>query len=1059
MRGHGWQRPHLLLLAVLLTVGTPAALAEESPDPFADLRFRHVGPLGNRVSAVAGVPGDPRIYYVGAASGGVFKTEDGGASWRPIFDDQPVASIGSIAVAPSDSNVVWVGTGEAFIRSNVSMGNGIYRSTDGGRTWQHRGLPESARIGRILVHPRDPNVVYAAVLGHCYGPQDERGVYRTRDGGETWERVLFVDPDTGISDLAMNPANPRILFAGSWQMRIWTWGRESGGPGSGLWVSRDGGDSWSRLSGNGLPKSPWGKVGLATTPADPDRVYALIETSTNRDFAPVEQHQGVLWGSDDGGESWNWISSDHRLVQRPLYYSRAVAAPDDRDEVHFLSVRHRRSLDGGRTTLGIGSGGDFHDLWIDPLAPDRMISGHDQGISISLNRGESWLRPQLPIAQMYHVATDDRIPYFLYGNRQDGPSTHGPSNSLTRGGIPIGAWRSVGGCETGFAVPQPDGEVVWTGCFDGILARHEVATGLSRDVSVWPDAIEAWAAEDMKFRFQWTFPIALSPHDPGRVYVGSQYVHVSEDAGQSWQVISPDLTTDDPDLQRRRGGLTLDDSGPTVAPTVFALAESPLVEGLIWAGTNDGKVQHTRDGGATWKDLTAGLPGLPERATISNIEPSPHDPAVATLTVDGHQLGDFDPYVYRTTNYGESWRRIDGDLPRGPLAYTHCVREDPRREGLLYVGTESALHVSFDSGRNWRRLAAGLPPAPVHWIEVQERFSDLVVATYGRGFWILDDISPLRSLDDRGNVAETGLLPPRDAYRFRNREAPMRQPGDPAAGEDPPYGASLNYAAATDLADAPEIEILDDDGAVLARLEGLSREAGLHRVWWDLTLEGSATATLRTPPDEHAHVAMSEDGTRDMEEGWSFAPKVVPGVYRVRLKAGDQSFEQSLAVLVDPDSTATAEALEAQLETLLELRGLLDRSVAVIDSIESLREQLSDLDRRLGAHEEAAEVAEEARRLERRLAEVEGELFDLRLTGAGQDTLRWSRRLYARLLHLAVRVDSSDHPPTDAALALLAEHRAAVEDVEERLSELRTGDLAALNETLGSRGLGGVITP
>ncbi|KPJ92506.1 MAG: hypothetical protein AMS18_07285, partial [Gemmatimonas sp. SG8_17] len=553
----------LVACSGVASVAQPQDASQLGGEFFSQLGYRHIGPVGNRVSAVVGVPGDPNTYYFGGASGGVFKSVDGGVHWEPVFDDQPAASIGALAIDPSNSNVVWAGTGEAHIRSNVSIGNGIYKSTDGGKTWSHMGLDSTGRISRIVIHPTHPDVVFAAALGHLYGPQEERGVFRTTDGGETWERVLFVDENTGASDIVMDPNNPRILFAGMWQMVIWTWGRQSGGPGSGLYTSRDGGDSWEQLSGNGLPKPPLGKIALAMSPDNSDRVFALIETNSNRDFAELDDHQGVLWRSDDGGESWRMVNGDHTLVQRPHYYSRVVAAPDDHNEVHFLATSHTTSLDGGLTITRGGAGGDNHDMWIDPLIPDRMVVGNDGGISISTTRGSSWMRPRLPIAQMYHVFTDNQIPYFVYGNRQDGASHRGPSNSLTGSTIPIGVWHSVGGCESGFAVPDPvDNNIVWSGCYEGILDRYDRRTGHARNVSVWPDDPEGWPAAPLEYRFQWTFPIAISPHDHTKVYVGSQHVHQTSNGGHSWSVISPDLTTNDKSRQQKTGGLTPDDASP-----------------------------------------------------------------------------------------------------------------------------------------------------------------------------------------------------------------------------------------------------------------------------------------------------------------------------------------------------------------------------------------------------------------------------------------------------------------------------------------------------------------
>ena len=734
---------------------TPSELLEHLP-------FRHIGPIGNRVPAVVGVPGEPDTYYAGAASGGVFRTSDGGVTWEPIFDDQPAASIGALAVAPSDPNVLWVGTGETFLRSNVSIGNGVYRSTDRGKTFAHVGLEKSGRIGRIVVDPRDADVAFAAALGHCYGPQQERGLYRTRDGGKSWQRVLFADEHSGAIDVALRPDNPRVVYAATWQITLSTSGRSSGGPGSGIFRSTDGGDTWERLGGaekgpgSGLPEGPWGKIGLAVTAAKPDRIWALVETSSNRDFAPVrgkggEGFQGVLWRSDDGGDSWALISRDNTLAQRPLYYTRAVAAPDDADEITFMSVQQSISIDGGKTVTAQNSGWDHHDLWIDPRDPDRRIAGHDGGVSITTNRGATWLKPQLPIAQLYHVNVDDRVPYWVYGNRQDGPSMMGPSNSLTSGAIPIDAWSSVGGCEVGFAVPTPGrSEIVWTGCYDGILERFDRATGRARDVSVWPIAVESWPAEDLEYRFQWNFPLAISAHDPDTVYAGSQYVHRTRDGGQSWERISPDLTSDDPDLQRRTGGLTLDDAGPTIAPVVFAIAESPRERGTIWAGTNDGRLQVTRDGGLAWSDVTAALraalPGMPALATVSSVEPSRHRGSRAYVALDAHQENDSGTWIARTDDFGGTFVSLRADVPQSVFSYAHVLREDPAVEGLLYLGTHNALYVSFDDGARWHELRSNLPHAPVHWLAVQEHFGDLALATYGRGFWILDDLSPLRAV-------------------------------------------------------------------------------------------------------------------------------------------------------------------------------------------------------------------------------------------------------------------------------------------------------------------------
>ncbi|MEM1206300.1 MAG: sialidase [Acidobacteriota bacterium] len=1063
----------LLALGLLCLTPGPASSSPELPDDAFDaLQYRYIGPVGNRVPAVMGVAGDPKTYYAGTASGGIFKSSDGGHTWTPIFDDTPASSIGALAVAPSDPNVVWAGTGEAFIRSNISIGDGVYRSTDAGKTWENRGLRESGRISRVVVDPRDPDVAFVAALGHCYGPQKERGIFRTRDGGASWEHVLFVDENTGASDLVMDPTNPRILFAGTWQFEMSTFGRTSGGPGSGLWTSRDGGDTWTRLEGDGLPDSPWGKVALTMSKDDPRRIYALIETSSNRDFAPFEDFAGVLWRSDDGGGSWTMVNASNDLVQRPLYYSRALAAPDDADEVHFMAVLQSVSLDGGHTHRIRNSGYDHHDIWIDPEDPERQITGHDGGVSLTVNGGETWFRPQLPIAQMYHVAVDDQVPYFVYGNRQDGSTFRGPSNSRTGGEIPIGAWQSVGGCEVGFTLPTPgDPDTIWSGCYDGILDLYDHRTGHRRNVSVWPEAIESWPGEDLKYRFHWSFPVVISPHDPQRVFAGSQFVHRTVDGGQRWEVISPDLTSNDPELQKRTGGLTLDDAGPTLAPTLFAMAASPLAEGEIWTGANDGTVQLTRDGGTTWTDLTANLGGVPPRGTISNIEPSAHRSGTAYLTVDRHQLGDNATYVYRTEDFGATWTKITDGVPQDVFAYAHCVREDPAVPGLLYLGTENGVYVSFDDGGHWRPLQSNLPPAPVHWLVVQEHFGDLVVGTYGRGFWILDDLTPVRAMALGARDAEDAagvrledrpvLFPVRPTYRFRPVEAPASQPNDPVAGKNPEGGAVLHVYLPEGGAEGAEITVLDAAGETVRTLDGAPSEEGLHRLRWDLRYDRTPEARLRTRPEENSKIEVPGKGWRGLSDHTRPAILAPPGIYTVRLDVGETRIERTVEVRKDPNTTGTEADIAAQFEVMQDLRDLATRSTELVNAIEWQRRQLDVLRARLDDLGDDApsveDVVAEADALEDRLKEIEGAFFDLRLTGARQDSLRWKRFLFGKIGQLAGHVEQADHPPTDAQLEVFEVLKERVEAQTQRYRELVEGDLPKVNGLLADRGLAGLI--
>ena len=1078
------QRPPLGVFPFAVSLALVCSAGYTQPaDLFDNLEFRHIGPVGNRVSAVVGVPGEQSTYYAGAASGGIWKTVDGGVRWQPIFDHMDVASIGSLAVAPSDHNVVWAGTGESFIRSNVSIGDGIYRSTDAGQTWQHRGLPESGRIGRIVVHPQDADTVYAAALGHSYGPQPERGLYRTRNGGESWEQILFVDENTGAIDLVMDPSNPRILYAAMWQFEMRTSGRTSGGPGSGIWRSRDGGDSWTRLgpqteaehadAPNGTPKGPWGKIGLTISAENPKRIYALIETNSNADFGPVEGwdgpgFQGVLWRSEDRGESWSLISRDNTLHQRPLYYTRMMAAPDNANEVTFMSVQQSFSIDGGRSITQQNSGWDHHDIWIDPTDPERRITGHDGGVSITLDRGTNWFRPQLPIAQMYHVNIDDQVPYYVYGNRQDGDAMRGPSNSLSGGPIPLSAWQSVGGCEVGFAVPEPgNANTVWTGCYDGILERYDAVSGHSRDVSVKPLAVESWAAKDLDYRFQWSFPIEISPHDPKVVYVGSQHVHRTDDGGSSWSVISPDLSTGDEELMLRTGGLTLDDAGPTVAAVVFAIAESHLEKGQIWAGTNDGRVHVTRDGGATWTDVGKNLPrALPPLGTISNVEPSRHDPSHAYLTVDLHQENNTGTWVFKTEDQGRTWRSLRANIPQNTHSYAHMIKEDPEVPGLLYLGTHNGLWLSLDDGASWRSLRNNMPPAPVSWVEVQEHFGDLVLSTYGRGFWILDDLTPIRwaARVARGESGESfdelTLLPVRDAYRFRGVEATQTVPDVPAVGENPRSGVPLHLFLPADTENASQrLDIVDSAGAVVRTLDDLPTEPGLHRIWWDLRGESTTRPERRIAPSDNPLVEPGLDAG-------SFSILVRPGRHHVQMAQVEENEDtrptadgvpSSFMLYMDPRSlqSSSVDELDQQLELVRGIHADIDRAARLFNEIEDLRVQLRDWTKRLEAPETdlPAEVDHSALTpslldASNELDRLANEFVDLRLTTARQDSLRWQRRLLARLQYLAWRAHGTDHAPTAAQLQLANTLRAQLDSIETRFESLRDGALVRLDREL-----------
>jgi photosystem II stability/assembly factor-like uncharacterized protein len=1052
------------LAGTLLTVGYAQPPASIGADLYRQLRWRYIGPEGNRFSAAAGVPGDPRVYYVGAASGGIYKTTDAGIHWAPVFDDQPVQSIGVLAVARSDANLVWAGTGEGKIRSHISLGQGVYKSTDAGKTWSLMGLEQTGRIPRLVIHPTDPDVVLVCALGHAYGPQQDRGVFRTADGGRTWTRTLFVDERTGCSDIAMDPSNPRILFAGMWQLEIHTWGRESGGPGSGLFTSRDGGVTWTRLTGRGLPTRPVGKVAVAIAPSNPDRVYALIETGDGVPWKGQPTDRGQVWRSEDGGESWKVVSYDHLAMGRPHYYSRMAVAPDDEDEAYFLTASFSKTIDGGATIAAVprgeAPGGDHHDMWIDPTDADRMIVAHDQGLSISINRGRTWLRQRLTNAQMYHVTVDNEIPYNVLGNKQDEPTYRGPSNSRVFGFggdgiIPRAMWHAVGGGESGWATPDPtDSNIVWSsasgsGMVGGIVTRFEERRRQFRNVEVWPHQANGPAA-DLKYRFVWDAPLHISPHDHHTVYTGSQHVHRTTNGGQSWEVISPDLTLNDRSRMGSSGGLTGDNIGVEYAGVVYSIAESPREKGLIWAGTNDGLVQLTRDAGKTWVNVTKHLPGLPPWGSVRSIVASRYDAATAYLTVDFHQVNNRDPFVYKTTDYGTTWRAITGGLPRHMLSYAKVICEDPVRRGLLYVGLENAIYVSFDDGERWVPLQNNLPHAPVSWIVVQEHFNDLVIATYGRGFWIMDDITPLQQMTPQVLASDAHLFALRPAYRFRPITAPSTPYDDQTVGENPRYGASINYYLKAVPAGPVTITVLDPQGRVVRTLAGTS-QAGLNRVQWDLRGEASKELRLRTSPMYAPHIVPPPDG-RPAPGASRLSLLAPPGTYTVKLAVDGKELAQPLVVRKDPNSAGTEADIEAQTRVLLDLHRDLNAGVDAVNQIERVRAQLEAL----GRHLADADVRKSADELSGKLADLEMHLLDLRLTGA-QDGVRFGSKLLSKVAYLANGLASGDFRPTDQQLEvqkLLAEQ---LHGHLGRLDELLGTDLAALNQALRAKNVGHIV--
>lgn len=1042
------RRTAITLCMLLLPVLAPAAGVPEAGagDPLKGLEYRLIGPAsGGRISRVSGVAGDPLSYYAATAAGGVWRSVNGGLDWEPVFDEQPVSSIGSIAVAPSDPNVVWVGSGEANIRGNVGEGNGIYRSTDGGATWTRVWAAEG-QIGTMAVHPQDPDTAFAAVLGSPFGPGPERGVLRTTDGGATWEKVLFVDADTGASDVCFDPHNPRILYAGTWQARRQPWGLSSGGPGSGLYVSRDSGDSWKKLEGEGLPAGPWGKVGVAAAAGAPGRVYALIEADN-----------GGLFRSDDGGASWKLVNDSRGLRQRAWYYTTLTVDPSNPEVVWFPQVSMLKTIDGGASVRAVTGGGwDYHDVWIDPQDPKRMIVGSDAGVSLSWDGGATWVRPPMAIAQFYHLTADSRRPYRVLGSLQDFGTVSGPSNSLHGGGILLSDWHPVGGGEAGHVVADPsDPDTVWAGEYLGYLSRWDGRTGQAPHVGIYPDNGSGIPAAELRHRFQWTAPIAVSPHDPTLVYHAAERLFATGDGGQSWRAISPDLTRNDRSKQQWSGGpITGDITGVETYGTIFAVAESPLEAGLIWAGTDDGLVHLSRDGGGSWTAVTP--TGFPEWATISCIEASRFNAGTAYVVIDAHRLDDEAPYLFKTTDLGRSWTRITGGLD--PEVYLHVVREDNRRRGVLYLGSEREVMVSRDGGASWQSLKLDMPTVSV--VDLAVAGDDLVVATLGRSAWILDDLTPVREMSPEIAAEAAYLFAPPPTVRWRYAAAPYGSRA--GAGENPPEGAVISYSLAAEPEGEISLEVLDAEGGLVRRLSSVLKpqytspdhpdwdpesepkpelevEPGLHRTTWDLRYEAA-----RWVP-----------GSRIDTGGPGAGPLVLPGEYTLKLTVDGRSFTESLRVEPDPRSSAATSDLEAQLAFALEVRDRMSRITDMVATIRGVRAQLEARTALLAGNPEAAGLVELATKLAADLSAVEEAVhnpnaevnYDIL---AGRDG---GAKLYSRLSWLLWGADEHDGPPTQGMREVAAELAAELAVEEAKLETLKAVDLARLNALAADNGV------
>jgi photosystem II stability/assembly factor-like uncharacterized protein len=1025
----------------------------QNASPAENFRFRFMGPsVGNRISAAAGIPGDPTTYYVGAASGGIWKSTDGGVRWTPLFDDQPAQAIGALAVAPSDPAIIWAGTGEAWaIRDVDMMGDGIYKSTDAGQTWTNMGLGQTGRIGRIVIHPSNPNIVFACALGRLTGPQQERGVYRSTDGGRNWTRVLFADANTGCSGLAMDSHNPNVLFAGMWQAEMHTYAMFSGGPGSAVYVSRDGGSTWKRLDGHGLPHSPVGKIDVAIAPTNSRRVYALIQTAD----------QGSLWRSDDGGDNWIDSSWDRSLIGRAGYYIRVAVSPSNPDEVLIANSSFHISIDAGKTFRVVRWGGDTHDIWIDPLNPNRILVTHDGGMYMTTDHGKTSTTVTLPIGQMYHVAVDNDVPYHIYGNMQDDGTMRGPSNSPESGGQAIeypnagrraigivpGPWdHNLGGCESGFTIPDvTDTNIVWATCYGDEVTRYDARTKMARSISPWLHTLDS-APNEAKYRCHWTPPLAADPFDHNTMYYGCQVIFKTSNGGTSWTVISPDLSTQDPARIISSGGIVGDNLGQFYGEVVFSIAPSEIQKGLIWAGTNDGKVWYTRDAGAHWNDVTRNIAGLPAWGTVSKIEPSHFDPGTAYIAVDFHLMDNRDPFLYKTTDFGQTWTKITGNLPRGELAYARVIAEDPNKKGMLFAGTGNALYYSTDDGSSWKQLKDGLPAAPVSWIVVQKKYHDLVVSTYGRGFYILEDLTPLEQ--DSGSSA-TRLFAPRSAYRLVHA----------------PRGV-LNYSLQAVAKNPPRIDILDSSGRVVRELRSLPGQAGLNRVIWNLRLDGPRLVALRTTPDENPRIwdepRFDKAETRPVThwgiEQAGLGPIASPGKYTVRLTVDGQSYTQPIEILLPPGSHGSEDDIQASVRLQVRVRDNLSTVSDMTNQIEWMRKKLED------DHKKFASQTDLLRRvqvIDQKLQDVEYKLIS-RNDALSDDKYFISQfKLYMNFMWLEGEIGSGlgdvagsgDYGPTETALSLVLGLERELQSVQAEYKSVMEKDVPAYNRSIAGTGL------
>jgi photosystem II stability/assembly factor-like uncharacterized protein len=1017
---------------------------------FGAMHWRNVGPFrGGRVLAVTGITGDPETYYFGAVAGGVFKSIDGGVTWKPIFDHESTSSIGAIAVADSDHNVIYVGTGEACIRGNMSYGDGVYKSVDGGKTWKNVGLRDSEHIGAIIIDPKDPNTVLVAALGHAYGPNTERGIFRTRDGGKTWDKVLYKDDHTGGIDVVFDPNNSNIVFASLWQVMRTPWSLDSGGPGSGLYKSTDGGATWKRLEGDGLPDGIMGRIGVTVSGGDSNRVYALIESK-----------KGGIYCSEDGGDHWILVNNDDRYRQRAWYFTHIFADPKSADTLYVLNTGLFRSTDGGKTfALLPAPHGDHHGLWIDPENPQRIMNSNDGGVTISLDGGKTWTQQNnQPTAQFYHVIADNRFPYYLYGSQQDNSSVAIASRDTDEWVITDKDWYDVGGGESGYIAPDPrDYNIVYAGDNGAVLTRFDKRTEQAQDVSPWPLDTSGNGAANLEHRFQWTYPIVISPNDPNEIYAGAEVVFKSTDQGHSWQVISPDLTRNDKSKQQPSGGpITLDITSVEYYDTVFTIAESPKQKDLIWAGTDDGLIQLTQDGGKHWSNVTPSNRILPEWSLISLIEASPHDAGTAYVAVDRHKNDDLHAYIYKTSDFGKSWTKIANGIPDG--AFVHAVRQDPVNKNLLYAGTELGVYISFDDGGHWQPLQLNLPTTPIDDLIVKN--NDLAVATNGRSFWILDDVSPLRELTPEIANQDVILYKPAPVYRMNFPEAvDKRRP----VGENPPNGLVVSYYLKAAPKGELTLDVLDSSGKPVrhysskpsnkfeqppewpdleAPPELLPTNAGMNRFPWNLRYDS---------PTEIPGAFYAGNGP----EG----PIVLPGTYTLKLTVDGKSYTKSAEIELDPRVHTSADDLAKQMDLEMKVREDIEALHIAVNQIRGVRSQLEVVKKRFQEEGDQGKAMMAAiDDLNQKMDPVEQALIQVQRKSS-EGNLWFPNMLNEQYDTFRAFIENADAAPTQSELSVFDGLHSRLQKQLTVWKQIATTDVPAMNDRIRKESISLIEVP